>query len=280
MLKIKDIFLKYKNILKQKNFETYSLDIEVLLMNVTGFSKSKLYLNTDYTLSKDEFEKFEHFFERRLKKEPIAYIIGKCEFMGLEFNLNNDTLIPRPDTEILVEKSIEIISQNNLKKGIDIGTGSGCIPISICKYWDKIFMKAIDINENAISKAIENARLNKVDKKIDFLISDLFQNINEKFDIIISNPPYIESNIIQNLEDNVKNFEPLRALDGGLNGLKFYESITKKAPQFLNKNGYLIYEIGYNQAEDVKNIMIKYNFKNIEILKDLAGLNRVILGKF
>ena len=280
MLKIKEIFLKYKNILKEKNFETYSLDIEVLLMEVTGFSKIKLYTNTEYCLKKEEFEKFEYFFKRRLKNEPIAYIIGKCEFMGLEFNLNSDTLIPRPDTEILVEKAIDIIKNKNLKKCLDIGTGSGAIAISIAKYCNEILMTAIDINENAILKATENAQKNGVLNKINFLKSNLFEKINEKYDIIVSNPPYIKTNLIEQLEENVKKYEPRRALDGGQSGLIFYEKITKNCKDFLNENAYIIYEIGHDQAEEVKKIMLENNFINIEILKDLAGLDRVILGKF
>lgn len=279
MLKIKEIFLKYKNILKKENFETYSLDVEVLLMEVTGFSKTQLYINTEYVLSNEEFEKFEKFFERRLKKEPIAYIIGKCEFMGLDFCLNNDTLIPRADTEILVEKAIEIISKNNFKTGIDIGTGSGAISISILKYCKDIKMTAVDINENAIFKAKENAEKNQVLDRILFLKSDLFENVYEKFDIIVSNPPYIKTNDIEKLEDNVKNYEPKRALDGGESGLIFYEKITENATEYLQNKGYLIYEIGCDQAEDVKKIMIKNKFEDIKILKDLAGLDRVIFGR-
>lgn len=279
MIKIKEIFLKYKNILKEKNFETYSLDVEVLLMEVTGFSKPQLYINTEYVLSNEEFNKFEEFFIRRLKKEPIAYIIGKCEFMGLDFYLNNDTLIPRADTEILVEKAIETINKNNLKTGLDIGTGSGAIAISILKYCENMKMTAIDINENAILKATENAKINQVLDRILFIKSDLFENIFKKFDIIVSNPPYIKTDIIEELEDNVKKYEPKRALDGGEDGLIFYKKITEKATEYLNKDGYLIYEIGYDQAEDVKEIMKKNNFENIKILKDFAEFDRVVFGK-
>lgn len=279
MLKIKEIFLKYKNILKEQNFDTYSLDVEVLLMEVTGFTKTQLYINSEYKLSNEEFEKFEKFFKRRLKKEPIAYIIGKCEFMGLDFYLNNDTLIPRPDTEILVEKAIEIINFNNIRNGVDVGTGSGAIAISIAKYCPLIKMTAIDINENALLKAKENAFKNQTLDKISFVKSDLFQNINESFEIIISNPPYIKTNYIEELEDNVKLYEPIRALDGGEDGLIFYEKITEKSKNYLKTNGYLIYEIGYDQAESVKEIMLRNNFVNIEVLKDLAGLDRVIFGK-
>lgn len=279
MFKINEIFLKYKNILKEQNFETYSLDVEVLLMNVTGFSKTQLYTNTEYLLSLDEVQKFQNFFDRRLKKEPIAYIIGMCEFMGLDFLLNNHTLIPRPDTEILVEKAIQIINEKNFQSGLDIGTGSGAIAISILKYCSNIQMTATDINKNAIFKAKENAEKNKVLDRISFIESDLFQNVTEKFDIIISNPPYIKTNIIHQLDDNVKNYEPKLALDGGEDGLIFYKKITSKANEYLAENGFIMYEIGYDQAEDVTQILIENNFNNIEVLKDLAGLDRVIIGK-
>ena len=274
--KIKDIFIEYKKILKENNFETYSLDVEVLLMNVTGFSKTQLYLNTDYTLKTEEYEKFKKFFNRRLKNEPIAYIIEKCEFMGMNFLLNNHTLIPRPDTEILVEKAIEIINKNNFNNALDIGTGSGAIAISLAKYCN-INVTALDINDKAIEMAKKNANINKV-KNIEFIQSDIFEKINNKYDIIVSNPPYIKTQDIKTLEKNVKNYEPILALDGGKSGLIFYEKITNNAIKYLNKNGYLMFEIGYDQAKDVKNIMENNNFYNITVLKDLSGLDRVVFA--
>ncbi len=274
--KIKDIFIEYKKILKENNFETYSLDVEVLLMNVTGFSKTQLYLNTDYTLKTEEYEKFKKFFNRRLKNEPIAYIIEKCEFMGMNFLLNNHTLIPRPDTEILVEKAIEIINKNNFNNALDIGTGSGAIAISLAKYCN-INVTALDINDKAIEMAKKNANINKV-KNIEFIQSDIFEKINNKYDIIVSNPPYIKTQDIKTLEKNVKNYEPILALDGGKSGLIFYEKITNNAIKYLNKNGYLMFEIGYDQAEDVKNIMENNNFYNTTVLKDLSGLDRVVFA--
>lgn len=279
--KIKDLLKIYKSILKGKNFETYTLDVEVLLMYATGFNKIKLYTDTDYELSLKEFEKFKNAFERRLKNEPISYIIGKCEFMGLEFFLNKDTLIARADTEILVEKAIEIIKKNNLKFILDIGTGSGAIAISLAKYCENTTICALDINANAILKAIENAKLNQVYERINFSQSDLFENIpqNAIFEMIVSNPPYIRTDDIYNLEDNVKEYEPIIALDGGKSGVEFYEKITENAYKYLKNGGFLIFEIGFDQANDVKNIMIKNNFEEIEILNDLAGLNRVIYGR-
>ena len=274
--KIKDIFIEYKKLLKENNFDTYSLDVEVLLMNVTGFSKTQLYLNTDYILKTEEYEKFKEFFDRRLKNEPIAYIIEKCEFMGMNFLLNNHTLIPRPDTEILVEKAIEIIDKNNFNTALDIGTGSGAIAISLAKYCN-INVTALDVNNKAIEMAKKNADINNV-QNIEFIQSDIFEKINNKYDIIVSNPPYIKTKDIKTLEKNVKDYEPILALDGGKSGLIFYEKITNNAIKYLNKNGYLMFEIGYDQAKNVKNIMENNNFYNITVLKDLSGHDRVIFA--
>lgn len=276
MNKIKNVLTKYKTILKEKGFDTYSLDVEVLLMEVTGFDKTKLYINTDYELTDSQFKKFENLFNRRLKNEPIAYIIGKCEFMGLMFMLNNDTLIPRPDTEILVEKAINIINENNFKTALDIGTGSGAIAISLAKYCN-INVDAVDINENALKMATQNSSLNNI-KNVNFIQSDVFENVDKKYNIIVSNPPYIQTELIQTLDKNVKDYEPIRALDGGEDGLYFYKKITKDAKKYLLDGGYLMYEIGHDQAQDVKKIMEQNNFFNINVLKDLAGLDRVVFG--
>ncbi len=279
MHSIKEVFLKYKPILKNVGIDTFSLDIDILLMEALGFTKEKLYTNTDYILSENEYTFFKTLFKRRLKKEPIAYITKKCEFMGLMFSLNYDTLIPRPDTEILVQKVIDIINNKNMSTCIDIGTGSGAIAISIAKYCQNIKkITAVDINYNALSKAKQNAIQNNVSHKIDFVLSNLFDNINQKFDMIVSNPPYIKTKDILTLDENVKNFEPHLALDGGEDGLLFYKKIIKKANLFLNNNSYILLEIGSSQANEVKNIMLKYDFKNINILKDLAGLDRVIFA--
>lgn len=277
MSKIKDILIKYKKILKDACFDTYALDVEVLLMEVTGFDKTFIYINLDYELSKEQYEKFVHYINRRLKNEPIAYIINKCEFMGMDFELNKDTLIPRPDTEILVEKCIEIINQNNIKTVLDIGTGSGAIAISIAKYCKDVNVLAVDINKNALDMANKNANLNNV-SNISFLQSDLFDKVVDNFDMIVSNPPYIKTEDISTLDTNVKDFEPILALDGGEDGLDFYKKIVQKSKEYLNNQGYLMFEIGYNQANDVKSLM-ENDFYNIHVLKDLAGLDRVVFGK-
>lgn len=280
MLTIKEIFLQYKPLLKLKNIETYSLDVDVFLMNVTGFSKADLYVKYDYKLTEEQFDLFKSFFKRRLKNEPVAYIIGMCEFMGLKFFLNKDTLIPRPDTEILVETAIDFIKKEKLLTGLDIGTGSGAIAVSILKYCQNVKMVACDINQNALDKAFENASYNNVLENMEFVQSNIFENINQKFDFIISNPPYIKTDEIKKLSSNVKDFEPLIALDGHSDGLFFYNAIIKELHLYLKKGGYVFFEIGHDQADDVISILNSYNFSNITLLKDLSALDRVVFAKY
>lgn len=270
---------KYKKILKDALIETYSLDCELLLMNAINFSKIQLYTTPEYELTAQEFETFNIYIKRRLQKEPIAYIINKCEFMGLNFYVDKNTLIPREDTEILVEKVIEIINQNNFKQILDIGTGSGALAISIAKYCKNVKIIAIDVSLQALEIARKNAILNKVSKNISFLCSSLFDKLDtSNFDIIVSNPPYIKTEEIKLLDENVKNFEPYIALNGGNDGLDFYRKITSKAPMFLVNKGYLCYEIGFDQSSEVFKILKDNNFININIIKDLKGFNRVIFG--
>lgn len=273
---IKTLMSEYKSALKDIFINTYDLDVELLLMEVTGFEKHMLYLDINYMLTDEQYNKFILFINRRLKNEPIAYIICKCEFMGIPFTLNKDTLIPRQDTEILVEEVIKIIKDNNLKTMLDIGTGSGAIAISVCKYTD-IDIVAIDINENAIKKANQNNKANNTNVK--FLHSnlfDVFENTCKKFDIIVSNPPYIKTNIINTLMNDVKDYEPHIALDGGKTGIIFYEKIIEKAKIYLNSGGFLAFEIGHDQKILVSDLLYKNGFKNIKNIKDLADNDRVI----
>lgn len=276
--KIKNILSYYKNLLKNHKIDTYHIDVEVLLMNATNFEKTKLYLSPDYVLTDEQYNIFLKNINRRLKNEPIAYILEKCEFMKINFLLNKNTLIPRPDTEILASLSIDIIKKNNLKTVLDIGTGSGAIAISLAKYCENISITAVDINENTLKIAKKNAILNNI-SNINFIKSDIFENIFEKFDIIVSNPPYIKTNVIKYLDNNVKDYEPHIALDGGKDGLLFYNNITKNAHKYLNNGGYVAFEIGYDQKNDVFDIMKNYGFSDITAQTDYNGLDRAIYGK-
>ena len=205
---------------------------------------------------------------------PLQHITKSQEFMKLNFYVDQDVLIPRPDTEILVEEVLKISKLYNKKINIlDLCTGSGAIAVSLAKYIKDVNIIATDISKNAIEIAEKNAINNNVEDKIKFVVSDMFKNIENKFDIIVSNPPYIETKEIEKLSKEVKN-EPIIALDGGNDGIKYYKIIADNYNKFLNIGGYLLLEIGYNQGESVSKL-----FKNSEIKKDLSGNDRVILVK-
>lgn len=215
--------------------------------------------------------------ERARTRKPIQHIIGYGYFMGEKFEVTKDTLIPRDETEILVRKSVDIINKNNYKLALDVGTGTGCIACMVSQY-SLAQVIGLDISSEALQIALNNAsRLNLYNKAI-FRKSDIFSNVreNEKFDIVISNPPYIPLKEKENIQKEVT-FDPDLALyTSDEKGLEFYEKITKDAYKVLNKKGHIVFEIGLGQSEEVKNILIKNGYNNIEIEKDLAGIDRVI----
>lgn len=277
---VSQILLEAKKSLKQSGAVSYALDAELLLMKVLNFTKTQLFTKDTVFLTKKEQEKYEFLIEKRKKGVPVQYLLGECEFMGLPFYVNESVLIPRPDTEILVETVLEYYQKEAFQKILDIGTGTGCIAVSIAHYTNmKVY--AVDISENALKTAQKNAKINHV--IIEFIKSNLFLSFPETFyhtfDVIVSNPPYICTEEIETLMTEVKDFEPRLALDGGKDGLFFYREIVENSQKFLKENGYLFFEIGCEQAEQVKEIMKLNGFGNIEIKKDLAGLDRVVLGK-
>ncbi len=259
-----------------ENSETPKLDAKLLMMYILKVDEIKLYIN-DYILEESQVNYYFSLVNERLKDKPLAYILKEKEFMGLNFYVDENVLIPRPDTEILVEKTIDIIKSNNLKSFLEIGAGSGCISISLSHYTG-IKGVAVDIFEENLSICRKNAKNNNVEN-IDFIISDIFSNINEKFDLIISNPPYIDKNEIDNLGKNVVDYEPHKALFAENKGLYFYEEITKNAHNFLNTKGFLAFEIGYDQKSEVEKLLRSNNFVNIISLRDYSGLNRVVIGQ-
>lgn len=213
-------------------------------------------------------------------RQPIAQILGHTFFMGQKFEVNESTLIPRPETELLVRKAVEIIKDNNYKQILDIGTGSGCIACMIAKL-TKAQVLGTDISNEALKICLNNAMHLDLMNKALFRKSDIFAKIRpeEKFDLIVSNPPYIPPQEKENLQIEVKEFEPPTALfTQDSQGIEFYEKILKNAKEFLNDGGHILFEIGINQACLVKELMEKYNFKNIEIYKDVTGIERVIKG--
>ena len=255
-----------------------NVEVKMLLEHFANYGVKDIVMGNKLTADKLEVVK-EKAQLRAKTRRPIQHIIGFADFMGEKFIVNPSVLIPRDETEILVRKAIDVINRNNLKMALDVGTGSGCIACMIAKYTDCQII-GLDISSDALNIALDNAsRLNLFNKAI-FRKSDIFSNVKpgETFDIIVSNPPYIPSSEKDKIQPEVK-FDPELALfTDDEKGLEFYERISKDAPKILNENGYLMFELGINQSQDVKNIMETNGFKNIEIIKDLAGIDRVISG--
>lgn len=254
-------------------------ELKLLLEHFANYGAKDIIMGKKLTADKLHIVK-EKAELRAKTHQPIQHIIGFAHFMGEKFIVNPDVLIPRDETEILVRKAIEIINENNFKMALDVGTGSGCVACMIAKNCDCQII-GLDISNNALNTALDNAsRLNLYNRAI-FRKSDIFSNVKprEKFDIIVSNPPYIPISEKNNLQKEVS-FDPEQALFANdEKGIEFYEKITKGAPDILNENGYLLFELGIGQAEDVKGIMQNNGFENIQIIKDLAGIDRVICGK-
>ena len=252
--------------------EEASVEARNILLYTFNISLLDFSLNRNKELgAKEKIEKFLSFVEERKKRKPFQYIINKQNFYGLDFYVDENVLIPRFDTEVLVEKILKDNKDNNLQV-LDLCTGSGAIAISLKKLGEYKSVKALDISEKALDIAKKNSKLNET--TIDFICSDMFEKINGKFDIIVSNPPYIPSRDIEDLSLEVKDYEPKLALDGLEDGLYFYRIIAKEAKAYLKENGKIYLEIGYNQAKDIREIFKEYN--KIEVYKDLAGKDRVV----
>lgn len=264
-----------RNRLAETDIDTPYLDAQLIVGKGTGMTRVQVLTYPDKILSETEICKINEMCAKRIKRMPMQYILGVCEFMGLEFKVNEHTLIPRGDTEILAEEALKLINDKGYNTVLDIGTGSGAIAVSIAKLTNTK-VTAVDISQKALEVAKENAERNGV--SIKFIESDLFNKVTDKYDLIVSNPPYIEKNIIKTLAPDVRDYEPLSALDGGMDGLEFYRKIIDRCSEFLNKNGSLIFEIGYNQGNDVCNLLGKNMFEQVSIKKDLAGLDRVVIG--
>ena len=265
--------------LEAGDIDSARLDAEILLAHVLKWRRLNLYIDSEKILPLETILRFNELINRRLNGSPVAYIIGKKDFMGLSFSVNENVLIPRPDTEILTEYAGEYLRGLGEEVNFaDLGAGSGAICISILKFVKTARAAAVDISAAALEVAKFNAEKFHVEDRIKFYCGDLFAPLTGKFNAIVSNPPYIPTGELKNLQIEVKR-EPQSALDGGADGLNFYRRILIDAPKFLVSGGLLAVEIGINQAEAVKNLFEAANFIDVEILKDLAGLERVIAGK-
>lgn len=274
-MKLKEVLEQAITKLKENHIEEAAMKARRLLAFTLNVSKEYLIINNEQEILEEKIKEYNDNIERLIDGEPIQYITGKQEFMRIEFTVNKNVLIPQPDTEILVEKTIEILKENNEAKVLDLCTGSGAIAVSIAKYVPQAKIFASDISKEALKVAKTNDR----ESKVSFIYSNLFENITEKFDVIVSNPPYIKTEEIKILSKEVQN-EPNLALDGGQDGLYFYRKIIKQAYEYLNENGYLCLEIGEDQKEEViKLIEQSEKYKDIRTYKDLSENDRVVICK-
>lgn len=256
------------------NSDCPQLEAEYIVMAAMGAGRTEYVLKRSEAAGEAVEKAAFSMAERRRKGEPLAYIISAAEFMGLKFKVTPATLIPRSDTETLVEFAIDKAKDKKLRV-LDIGTGSGCIGISVAHYCKDASVTMLDISEVAIKIAAENARANNV--HAEFVECDILSDLPQgKFDMILSNPPYIRAEVIPVLQTEVRDFEPVSALDGGEDGLLFYRRITEISKVLLNKGGILAFEIGYDQREAVMEIMSEY--ENVCCIKDLGGNDRVVYG--
>ncbi|MBE5951450.1 MAG: peptide chain release factor N(5)-glutamine methyltransferase [Lachnospiraceae bacterium] len=248
-------------------------DAWYLLSHVTGLQRAVYLMKAQEEMPEEEVQQYERLIEKRAGRIPLQYITGVQEFMGFEFAVSASTLIPRQDTEVLVE---EVVKYAGGKRILDLCTGTGCIIISLKKLCNLSYAAGSDLLPLAVATAKKNAE--KLDANVDFYCGDLFEAIptGERFDIIVSNPPYIPSEVITTLMPEVREHEPVTALDGDTDGLKFYRSIICQAGQYLEKNGRIFFEIGSEQAADVSKLLLEAGFEEICVKKDYAGLDRVV----
>lgn len=278
---IREIFNTYMEELSHIS-DTPKLDIEILLSKALGdVDRLYIHLNLHKELTKEQLDSFNKMIQDRLKGRPIAYIVNNREFMGLDFYVEEGVLIPRPDTEPLVEEVIELVKGKENLKIVDIGTGSGAITVSLAKYIKDCQVYSLDISDKALSIGLKNAISNEVENKINFIKSNIFSGIEDKgleLDVIVSNPPYIRRADIETLHTQVKDYEPYIALEGGEDGLNFYRDITRESVKYLKDKGILAFEVGHDQAEDVSEILKHNGYTNIYTKKDLQGIDRVVIG--
>ena len=264
--------------LKSKNISSYNLDSELLLAKLLNSSREQILINLNNEVDDKFLIPYKRLIFRRKKNEPVAYLIKKKEFWKFNFLVNKDVLIPRPETEHIVEEALKLVKINESKSILDLGTGSGCIIVSLIKERPKCKGSAIDISGKAIKIARINAKMHHIDNKIKFLKIDIDKYLTKKYDLIVSNPPYINFVEYNRLDEDVKFHEPKLALLGGVDGFREIKKVIKKSLNLLKLNGKLIIEIGEKQKNKAVKILRENNFYINKVCKDLSDKNRVLIS--
>lgn len=267
--------LKGRKMLEDQGIEGAAADAWYLMEDICGIRRSFYYLHQRESMPEEMRQAYFQAVDRRCLHIPLQYITGRQEFMGLTFTVTPDVLIPRQDTEVLVEEVLKYLKPG--MEALDLCTGSGCIGVSLKHYVPGAEIWASDISQKALKVAKKNALGNQAE--VHFVHSDMFEHIHQKFDIIVSNPPYIPSARIPELMPEVRDHEPVTALDGSGDGLHFYHKITESSSLYLKEKGMLFYEIGYDQGRAVSEILRENGFENVTVIRDLAGLDRVVAGR-
>ena len=257
---------------KNNEISSPKQNAETIISHVLKMKRLDIYLHLENEISEVQINMIFKIASRREKHEPLQYILGETEFYGYKIKVNKNVLIPRPETELLVEKII--FEEKRANSVLEIGTGSGAIIIALAKNLDLKIIDAVDISETALKRAKQNAALNNIE--INFFQSDLFENITAKYDLIVSNPPYISQEEYEQLPIEIKYYEPKSALQADNNGLYFYKKILQNAKEHLTESGKIYFEIGYDQAEKITEIAKKNGFSNIQVFKDLNGFERIL----
>ncbi len=274
---VADALRRAREKLKASGISQASREAKSLLAFVLRKNQTFLIAHSEYELSAAEEKQFHAVLERRARREPFQYIVGRQEFCGLDFAVTRDVLIPRPETEIIVENAIEICQEIERAKFCEVGIGSGCISVSILHHVKTATAIGLDISERALEIARKNAETHQVSQRLELKISDVFENLtDEKFDLIVSNPPYISAEEMKTLQREVRDFEPTTALTDGEDGLSIIQKIIADAPKFLTTNGFLLMEIGYKQSVSVEKMFDKSIWQMIEFLSDLQGISRTV----
>lgn len=263
--------------LKENNIENAVFDAHLIVREVLGLEPIDLVLDSKREVSEEDAKKAFAFCKRRCQREPLQYILGVQEFMGIGFEVDKDVLIPRADTETLVEEALKFHGGMNV---LDICSGSGCIALSVAHFNKNAYVTGLDISDKALSLSAKNAERLKLTERVRFKKCNILTQVPDGvYDLILSNPPYIETDEIDKLQKEVRAFEPRLALDGGADGLMFYRRICSVAPKLLQRNGRLLFEVGFNQADAVEELMTDCGLKNIRRIKDLCGVERVLCGE-